>query len=89
MGKLIVATVFLFFGSTAYDNYDEYVVKDIPVHAVKDYYATVDVATAQRSAVSAILEEKRLQEEQREAIESIKQEIRALQLLRSEVVEVL
>ncbi len=89
MSKLILATVFLFCGSTAFDNYDEYVVRDIPAHAVKDYYTTLDVATAQRSATKAIQEQKRLQEEQRVAIESIRQEIRALQLLRGQVVEVL
>lgn len=89
MSKLVLATVFLFCGSAAYDNYDGYVVKDVPVHAVKDYYATIDVVAAQRSAVKAIQEQKRVQEEQRESIASIKQEIRALQLLRSEVVEVL
>ncbi|GJQ58018.1 MAG: hypothetical protein D8M57_01345 [Candidatus Scalindua sp. AMX11] len=89
MSKLILATVFLFCGSTAFDNYDEYVVKDVPAHAVADYYTTISVAETQRTAMRAIKEQKRLQKEQREAIESIKQEIRALQLLRGQVVEVL
>ncbi|MDR4499647.1 MAG: hypothetical protein MRK02_17270 [Candidatus Scalindua sp.] len=89
MSKLILATIFLFCGSTAFDTYDEYVVKDIPAHAVKDYYKTLDVATAQRSVAQEIQEQQKLQKEQREAIELIKQEIRALQLLRSQAVELL
>ncbi len=89
MSKLILATVFLFFGSAAFDSYDDYAVKDIPAHAVKDYYAAVDVVTTQRSALKAIQERERLQIEQRESIESIKLEIRALQRLHSQVVEML
>ncbi len=89
MSKLILATIVLFCGSTAFDNYEEHVVKGIPAHAVKDYYTTLDVATAQRAASMAVQEQKRVQEEQRETIESIKQEIRALQQLRGQVVEML
>ena len=82
-------TIFLFCGSTAFNNYDKYVVKGIPPHTVKDYYRILDIATTQRSVAIEIEKQQNIQEEQRESIEFIKQEVRTLQLLQSQAVEML
>ena len=89
MSKLIFVTIFLFCGSTAFDNYDGYVVKDIPRGAVEDYYRSRDAVNAKMSTSIAIQERQKLLDHQRESIEAIKHEVKALSSLRNQVLEVL
>lgn len=89
MGKLFLVTIFLFLCSTAYENYDGSVIKDVSKPAVRGYHKISSNMNTSVSLIKKIQEQQKMLDEQLEVIETIKQEISNIKLLRNQVEEMI